>query len=123
MLACGFYEQITVSTKLLTTNGGSDSFISRFDIDSFEFRDAYQPNPDSEDRIDSIFVESISDIYYAGETREFYGRIRKTFIREDIQVARLFTKSVTPKITSSIPEEILCARKFNFSLENEFLVL
>ena len=50
---------------------GSDSFISRFDIDSFEFRDAYQPNPDSEDRIDSIFVESISDIYYAGETREF----------------------------------------------------
>ena len=120
LLACGFYEQITVSTKLLTTNGGSDSFISRFDIDSFEFRDAYQPNPDSEDRIDSIFVESISDIYYAGETREFLRQDSETFIREDIQVARLFTKSVTPKITSSIPEEIPCARKFNFSLETNF---
>ena len=120
LLACGFYEQITVSTKLLTTNGGSDSFISRFDIDSFEFRDAYQPNPDSEDRIDSIFVESISDIYFAGETREFLRQDSETLIREDIQVARLFTKSVTPKITSSIPEEIPCARKFNFSLETNF---
>ena len=120
LLACGFYEQITVSTKLLTTNGGSDSFISRFDIDSFEFRDAYQPNPDSEDRIDSIFVESISDIYFAGETREFLRQDSETLIREDIQVARLFTKSVTPKITSYIPEEIPCARKFNFSLETNF---
>ena len=43
----------------------------------------------------------------------FYGG-SETFIREDIQVARLFTKSVTPKITSSIPEEIPCAQKFNF---------
>ena len=116
MLISGtFYEEMKIGSEILSSNGSSDSVLTKFNYDSFSFHDVLHLGSVVEDRIDALSINSASEIYFAGSSIHSLVSNKK-----DIFVSRLMGSNTGPRIIGNYPSEIPCSRSFEFRIRSDF---